>query len=67
MVFKIPAAHLQENFVTSTKLTAMYGSENTLLHRNSTYYSIGTPVVSKLKLPLQQHKLKQKSAEIMQI
>ena len=45
----------------------MYGSENTLSHRNSTYYSIDTPVVSKLKLPPQQHKLKSKSAKIMQI
>ena len=44
----------------------MYDSENALWHRNSTY-SIGITVVSKLKLPPQQHKLKYKSAKIMQI
>ena len=45
----------------------MYDSENALSHRDATYYGIGIPVVSKLKLPPHQHKLKQKSAKIMQI
>ena len=56
-VFKY-SSDSQANFVRSTKLTAMYDSENALSHRNPTYYSIGIPVVSKLKLPPQQHKLK---------
>ena len=48
------------------KFTAMYDSENALSHRNSTY-SIGISVVLKLKALAQQHKLKYKSAKIMQI
>ena len=38
----------------------MYDFENALSHRDPTYYSIGIPVVLKLKLPPQQHKLKYK-------
>ena len=45
----------------------MNDSENSLSHRNSAYYSIGIPVVLKLKLPPQQHKLKYQSAKVMQI
>ena len=45
----------------------MYDSENALSHLNPTYSSIGIPVVLILKLPPQQHKLKKKSAKIMQI
>ena len=36
----------------------MNDSQNALSDRNPTYYSIGIPVVSKLKFPPQQHKLK---------